>query len=176
VLISVIVALVAVGFIAYSTYRGRHWARWGVLGLWFLASFTGTLIGIQSALSIASNIPNAYKVPAFFSSVLLIAAVLLTNLRPSVDYFAANRPVVPQRAPSAGRPRRGLFAPPPPRDTPRGKPARPAEPKQAAATRPANTADRAKSKQRASTAAVAKGADLARTRAKAASKSRRTES
>jgi len=176
VLITVIVALVALGFVAYSVYRGRYWARWGVLGLWFLASFTGTLIGIQSALSIGSDIPAAYKLPAFLSSISLIAAVVLTNLRPSVDYFAANRPVPPAGRARPERPRRGLFAPPPPRDTARPNASRDVTKKQPAATRPANDPDRAKSKQRANTAAVAKGADAARARAKAAAKSRRTES
>ena len=176
-LISVIVALVVLGFIGYSTYRGRHWSRWGVLGLWFLASFTGTLIGIQSALAIAADIPALYKVPAFLSSIMLIGAVLMTNLRPSVEYFASNRPVAPRAGRGRGRPRRGLFAPPPPREPalavrPRGSPRRSRR-----RTRPATAAtDRSRSKQRANTAAVAKGAELARTRAKAASKSRRTES
>jgi hypothetical protein len=175
-LISVIVALVVLGFIGYSTYRGRHWSRWGVLGLWFLASFTGTLIGIQSALAVAADIPALYKVPAFLSSIMLIGAVLMTNLRPSVEYFASNRPVVPQGRARAGRPRRGLFAPPPPRDPARGAAARQSA-KKPAATRAATAGtDRSRSKQRANTAAVAKGAELARTRAKAASKSRRTES
>lgn len=176
VLITVIVALVALGFVAFSVYRGRYWGRWGVLGLWFLASFTGTLIGIQSALSIASDIPAAYKLPAFVSSIALIAAVLLTNLRPSIVYFAANRPVPPAGRARPERQRRGLFAPPPPRDTARTSGSRGATKKPPAATRPAGNPDRAKSKQRANTAAVAKGADAARARAKAAAKSRRTES
>jgi hypothetical protein len=175
-LISVLVALIALGFIAFSTYRGRYWSRWGVLGLWFLASFTGTLIGIQSALTIASDIPAAYKFPAFLSSITLIAAVVMVNLRPSVEFFAANRPVVPEGARGAGRPRRGLFSPPPPRQ-PRTRPGDKAAAKANATTRPAAApTDRSRSKRRADTAAVAKGADLARTRAKAASKSRRTES
>jgi hypothetical protein len=176
-LISVLVALVALGFIAFSTYRGRYWARWGVLGLWFLASFTGTLIGIQSALTISANIPVAYKGPAFLSSIMLIAAVVMTNLRPSVEYFAAHRPAAPEGGRGAGRPRRGLFAPPPPRDPSRGRTGANTAAKKEAVTRPATpTNDRSRSKRRADTASVAKGADLARTRAKAAAKSRRTES
>jgi hypothetical protein len=178
VLVSTLVALLLIGFIAYATYRGRYWARWGAVGIILLTFFIRIPIGIASILTISADVPYLYRVPAFISGVLLVAAAVLTNLRPSLEYFAAHRPVAPAGGRAAGRPRRGLFAPPPPRDPSRGRTGANAAAKKPATTRPAAPAasDRSRSKRRADTAAVAKGADLARTRAKAAAKSRRTES
>jgi hypothetical protein len=174
--VATVVLALALSFIAFAVYRGRYWARWTVLGLWVLSTFTGTLAGFASVVSIATSEPIAFKVPAFIAGVSFIAAVVLTSLKPSIAYFNLSRPERPAGAPA----RRGLFAP-------RGAaPARPGAAGRAgsrqAATRPAGraaaepaegSADRSRSKQRANAEAVAKGAELARNRAKA-SKSRRS--
>jgi hypothetical protein len=168
-LIGALIVVLAVAILGYAVYRGRYWARWGVIGFWVLATFSGTVIGINSILAIAGDIPGAYKVPSFLAGATFAIAVVLVNLRDSTQYFALSRPVRPAGAPQ----RRGLFGPRP-APAPRGVPA-PA-PARAAADRGA-AADRSRAKKRANVVAaesVAKGADLARTRAKA-SKSRRTE-
>ena len=176
-LIATAVTVLIVAFLAYSVFKGRPWSRWGVIGVWVLSTFTGSLVGISSVLFIgSSDVPIAFRIPVFIAGLAFVAAVVLTSMRPSVAFFNAHRP--------PGQPqRRGLFAPREPlarggRGTrgPAGTAAtadRTA--KQPAATRPAGKAepDRSRSKQRAGADAVAKGAELARTRAKA-SKSRRT--
>lgn len=180
ILVTIIVVALALGFVGYCVYKGRSWSRWGVIGLWILTSFTGLVVGISSVLSVGVSVPNAYKVPAFLAGLFFIAAVVLVNLRPSVEFFAAHRP--PPMLGAGGRPgprRRGMFSPGAFRgEMDRAAASTPAA-KKAAQTRPADdakpAADRARSKQRASSAAVSKGADLARTRAKAAAKSRRTD-
>ncbi len=178
-LISTIVFGLVLALVAWAAYRGRYWARWGVLGVWFVATLTGTIYGISSLLSVGSDVPAAYKAPSFLAALFLLAAVILTNLRPSAEYFALSRP-----APRPGQPaRRGLFAPRPAaggaaaggpsRDRGASKTSSGNSPtKDFATTAPV---DRSRTKKRANNAAVAKGAELARTRAKAASKSRRTD-
>lgn len=173
-LIATAVVLVALIVVALAVYKGRYWARWGVLGLWVLATFTGTLAGLVSVASIASDQPLGFKLPAFVSGVLFVAAVVLTNLRPSTEYFNHNRPVRPNRA-GGGAPRRGLFAPREAAPAGRGGAARGSAGAVSAQEKPSGAPDRSRSKQRANADAVAKGAELARTRAKA-SKSRRTGS
>jgi hypothetical protein len=176
--IQALVAVLAVGFIAYGVYRGRHWSRWGTLLFWFLASFTGTFIGVGFAIGVASNLPGPFKVPAFIAAVSFIVAVVLVNLKPSVAYFALNRP---DRT-GGGAPRRGLFAPRVPPEPRAGRAAaRPGAKAtgvltSSAATRGQAHVERAQAKKRASANAesIALGAELARKRAKA-SKSRRTE-
>ena len=175
-LIGTIIVVAAIGLLGLSVYRGRHWARWAVVGFWFLASFTGTLAGIGSVLSVASSAPIAFKVPSFLAGALLLIAVVLVNLKSSVAYFALSRP-----AGRAGVPaRRGLFAPRPPANAPDRKKSPATKPTSALTS---NAADRGESyvqKQRAKKRAAANresiqhGAELARSRAKA-SKSRRIE-
>ena len=101
---------------------------------------------------------------------------MLVYLRPSVEYFNLTRPVRPEGAPQ----RRGLFGGARPaagtRPAGRGFGAPGRTGTTTAAKAPATVhADpaRSRSKQRASADSVAKGAELARARAKA-SKSRRT--
>jgi hypothetical protein len=166
------VAVLVLAAVGWAVYRGRYWARWGVIAVWFLSSFTGTVVGIGSVISVGSSVPGAYKVPAFLAGALLIVAVLLVNMRPSTEFFALSKPAVGPNQPA----RRGLFAPrvpPPSRDRGASKTAVPTRPARTGVGE--ETAERARSKKRASTASVAKGAELARSRAKAASKSRRTE-
>jgi F0F1-type ATP synthase assembly protein I len=187
-LISSILVAVVIGFLAYGVYRGRHWSRWGVSGFWVLASFTGTVVGLSGVLGAGSSIPVAYRAPAFVAGAALIVAVVMVNLRPSAAYFQAHKPTPPDGAPQ----RRGLFAPRPPRPgTPRpgsaGRPGAATRPGSArtnakaaltssAASRGDAFVERQRSKKRAAANAdsIARGAELARSRAKA-SKSRRIE-
>ncbi len=174
-LVVTIVLVVALGLAAWGVWRGRHWARWTVIGLWVLATFTSTFAGFTYLIAIASNEPLAFKIPSFISAAALIAAVALVSIRRSVAYFMLTRP--PRPGAVAGAPRRGgLFGP---------RPARPGFAAPGSATRGATAtktardgtaregAERSRAKQRASTESVAKGAELARARAKA-SKSRRS--
>ncbi len=168
-LIGAVIVVVAVGILGWAVYKGRYWSRWGVVGFWVLATFSGTVVGINSILSVGSDIPPAYKIPSFLAGAMFAVAVVLVNLRDSTAYFAKNRPARPAGAPQ----RRGLLG---------GlmRPQQQAQPATNARTRPdtASAADRGRTKKRATVAnadSVAKGAELARSRAKAASKSRRTE-
>lgn len=178
-LVATLVVAAALAFMAFAVYRGRHWSRWGVLGLWVLSTFTATLVGFSYLVTIASSEPLAFKVPTFLGALLFVTAVVLTNLKPSAAYFNLSRPVRVPGAPG----RRGLFAPRDPaqagragasggRAGARAGDARSRPPARASAAG-ADGLERSRAKQRAHAEAVAKGAELARTRAKA-SKSRRT--
>jgi hypothetical protein len=184
-LIGSLLVVAVIAFLAYGVYRGRHWSWWGVSGFWILSSLTGTVVGLGGLLGVGSTIPAPYRVPAFVAAVALVAAVAFVNMRPSRAYFALNKPVGPDGAPM----RRGLFAP-----RPQGGPggsragagrtgaaARAGAGKSVLTSTAAERGDayveRQRSKKRATANAesVARGAELARSRAKA-SKSRRLES
>jgi hypothetical protein len=166
---------VALAFIVAGVYRGRHWARWGTVGFWFVASFI-TPFGIGGLLSIGANVTAAYKVPLFLAALLFTVGVVLANLRPSTEYFALSRPE-PGTVPA----RRGLFAPrtPPQRAGRPGSRAAPERPtsllRSSAASRGEAYVEKQRAKKRAAADAdaVKRGAELARSRAKA-SKSRRS--
>src|SRR5206468_11953309 len=96
----------ATGLIAFGVFRGRHWARWGSLAFWAIASFTGTFAGFSYLLALGSSLPAAFKSLVFLSALSMLAAVVLCQLRPSVEFFALSRPTH-----AGGSPRRGLFAP-----------------------------------------------------------------
>jgi hypothetical protein len=171
-LIMSLVLVLATGFIAYGVFRGRHWARWGTLAFWAIATFTGTFAGLTYLLSLGSSLPGSFKACVVLSSGAMIAAVVLCNLRPSVEYFALSRPT------HASGQRRGLFAPRVPADRKPGAPRTPQSKAKSILT--SSAADRGEAyleKQRAkkrstNAEAIARGAELARSRAKA-SKSRR---
>jgi hypothetical protein len=167
-LIGSIIVMLAVLFLAYGVFRGRHWSRWAVIAFWFLASFTGTLVGIGAVLNVGSSAPAAFRLPAFVAGAAMIVAVAYVNLRPSTEYFAAHRPVAAPGAPV----RRGLFAP----RVPTRSVSASAALKSNAATRGEAYVQRQRAKKRAADnrESVARGAELARQRAKA-SKSRRVE-
>jgi hypothetical protein len=185
-LIGTAVVVVALAVLGLSVYRGRHWSRWGVVAFWLLASFTGTVVGIGTVLSVGASVPAPFKAPAFTAGILLIIAVVLVNMKASTSWFALSRPV-----PAAGAPvRRGLFAPRTPAAGAGGRPStraagRPGAAASArtksvltsnAATRGEAYLERQRAKKRATANAdsIARGAELARSRAKA-SKSRRTD-
>jgi hypothetical protein len=166
VVISSILVLAVLGFLAFGVYRGRHWSRWGVTGFWILASFTGTGVGLLNAVqSLASDAPLVVRIPTLLAALSMVVAVALVNLRVSTEYFAANRP-------AGAPPRRSLFAPRPAPD--RSAPRRTSVLTSTAASRGEKYVDRQRAKKRVTAESVAKGAELARNRAKA-SKSRRTE-
>jgi hypothetical protein len=175
-LIGGVVLLLITGLIGISIWRGRYWSRWAVIAIWALSSFTGTTVaGINSLFAISGNLPGLFKTSIVLSSLAMLVSVVLVLLPASSRFFALSRP-----APAAGGQRRGLFAPrvPASRTNATTRPASRSATQPAA--QPAQTTedpDRSRSKKRAGNAqAVAKGADLARRRAKAASKSRRTNS
>jgi hypothetical protein len=180
-LIGTIIVVVAIAVLAFSVYRGRYWSRWGVVAFWLLASFTGTVVGVGTVLSVGSSVPAAFKVPAFLAGAFLVVAVVLVNFRVSTEYFALTKPVRSTDMPQ----RRGLFAPrTPPEGGRAGRAAAAAARTNAAkgvltssaASRGEAYVERQRSKKRASAnqESIARGADLARSRAKA-SKSRRIE-
>lgn len=174
-LIMSLVLVLATGFIAYGVFRGRHWARWGTLAFWAVASFTGTFAGLLYLVAVGSSSPGLFKALSFLAAAALLAAVVLCNLRPSVEYFALSRPT------HAGAQRRGLFAPRVPPDDARRAPGSRAgsKPTSALTTSAADRGEayleKRRSKKRSAAAnaeAIHRGAELARSRAKA-SKSRR---
>jgi hypothetical protein len=184
-LISGAVLAVVLSIIAFYTFKGRSWSRWAVVGVWLIATYSGQLAGIASVLSIGSSNPVAFKLPSFVAGLGMLIAVIGVNLRPSARYFSANRPPRPDRP---GRPGRGgstaagqVPARPGLRDlfAPRTRPAPAARSTPSAnSTKSASTSagtSRSKAKVRVDSDAVAKGAELARNRAKT-SKSRRTDS
>jgi len=179
VYISSLFGVLVLGFLAYGAFKGRHWTRWGVTGFYVIATLTGIGFGLLTFVTsvLGSGAPLAIRLPTLVAALAMLVAVVLVNLRPSVQFFALSRPVPPAGAPQ----RRGLFGPRPPRA---GQPQRAANTRPAAGGRAsagtaakaaaAKDAERQRAKKRANADSVARGAELARSRAKA-SKSRRTE-
>lgn len=172
-LIMSVVLVVAIGFMAYGVFRGRHWSRWGMIAFWAVASFTGTFAGLLYLFQIGGSSPASFKVASTISAAALLIAVVLCNVRPSVEYFALSRPT------HAGAQRRGLFAPRIPPDDVRRTRGAPSKPTSALTSSAADRGEayvekrRAKKRSAAANAeAIHRGAELARSRAKA-SKSRR---
>ena len=106
-IIAAVVFVLILGYLAYSAYRGKHWTRWAVIGIWIISVFTGSLVGLTGILSVGSDEPASLKLPAFVGAVAFIGAVVLVSLRPSVAFLHLSRPIRPEGAPQ----RRGLFAP-----------------------------------------------------------------
>ena len=171
-LIMSVVLVVAIGFMAYGVFRGRHWSRWGMIAFWAVASFTGTFAGLLYLFQLGGSAPASFKVASTISAAALLIAVVLCNVRPSVEYFALSRP-------THGAQRRGLFAPRIPPDDTRRTPGSRSKPTSALTSSAADRGEayvekrRAKKRSAAANAeAIHRGAELARSRAKA-SKSRR---
>ena len=156
-------------FAAVWTNKGKSQSRWIVVGIFVVATITGSLVGMGSVLSIGTSAPAAFKIPSFIGGLALVVAVVMVNLRPSVQWFAAHKPQRPDRP---ARP--GLFGPRPAR-APRPSAAGQTTAPPATAAPSANpSANKARAKVRADEASAAKGAELARNRAKAA-KSRKSD-
>lgn len=180
-LIGSVILIAAMAMLVVGVYRGRHWSRWAVVAFWFLASFTGTFAGITYVFAIGGSLPAPFKTPLFISATALLVAVVLVNLRPSTEYFALSRP--PARA-AGGAPRRGLFAPRPPapgRSSGAGAGGARGTVGKTMSSNAATRGDayvqkqRSKNRAAANAESIARGAEMARNRAKA-SKSRKLES
>ena len=187
--ISSLFTLVILGLLAWGTFRGRHWSRWAVTGIYVLSLFTPLGVGPLNLLGaiLGNGEPVAIRGPVLIAGLGMLAAVVLVNLRASVEFFALTKP-----APRPGQPqRRGLFsrpAAPASGNQPRRTAGRVSMSKDAPATKNVDksvdksvdangdkaAAERARTKKRTNADSVARGAELARNRAKA-SKSRRTD-
>jgi hypothetical protein len=177
-LVNVAVVAVALLLLIFALRRTRSasGSRWALLIVVVFTQLPAYVIPISGGWP---AVPQAFGVLAGIAS---IAALVLVFVKPSMQYFRTCREsyLPPDRL---NQPRPGLaslFGPRPPRTAPaRGG----ATTRGFAATRPENTANpaaakpaagKAKAKVRADAEAVSRGAELARSRAKA-SKSRRSE-
>jgi hypothetical protein len=157
---------------AMRIYRGIRTGRTlyiavSVVGGLFIG-FGGSPLAIASAFASGPGAPRVVQAIAGFASV----AVVVLLFRPDAAQFFAARS--PRPAAGAGRPAGlgGLLRPGPPRER---KPTPTTGVRSTAASRAeARVAKVAKAKSRNDAEAIARGAELARSRAKAA-KSRRTE-
>lgn len=169
-------------FVARAVWRGRYWARWGVIGLWVLATLTSIYGGLFQLSAITANAPVALKLPISLSSAGFVVAVALVSFsKPLVAWLNLTRP---DRRPVGGAPaRRGMFAQRDPVRAARqgvstASPLGSRKVRETAARGEdlfrgdANT-ERARAKARATTETMQRGAAAARTRAKSG-KSRRT--
>jgi hypothetical protein len=166
-LLSAVVVGIALLLLAWALRRPRSASpsRWAMLVVFF---FTGLPFYIIPT----SGLPGAAAAAGVVIGIAAVAAIALIFVAPSsAKYFKQCREAtMPPERRGQERPGLGsLFKPRPPRTAP--PPASTSAPKPEPAQRPATP--KAKAKVRADSDAVAKGADLARSRAKA-SKSRRT--
>jgi hypothetical protein len=167
--IGAILVAIAIALLLVRIRRGVRSAR----AFYIAVSVIGALVGFAgSPLSIlAALAPGSVllRLVSAVASVASVVAVVLLFLPESTKFFPR-----PERAGASGR---GLFGP---RPAPRQRPPRASGPFSSAASRGTArvtakpTAAGARAKVRSEEAAVARGAQLARSRAKA-SKSRRTE-
>ena len=163
VLIAAMIVLVAM-----RVRRGIRSGRTLYIAISVLSAFVG-FVGSPLAISAAISAgPVLLRIATTLAAVSAVAALVLLFLPQSRSYFDQVSP-----RPQRGEARQGgLFRPrPPAQRTP------PATARSSAASR-AQAKDSnpgSRSKTRATEAAIAHGAELARSRAKAASKSRRTE-
>jgi hypothetical protein len=159
-------------YAATRIYRGVRTGRTiyiavSIVGGLFIG-FGGSPLAIASAFASGPAAPRVVQAIAGFASV----AVIVLLFRPDATQFFAARS--PRPAAAAGRPAGlgGLFRPGPPRER---KPAPTTGVRSTAASRAEARLDKvAKAKSRNDAEAIARGAELARSRAKAA-KSRRSE-
>lgn len=162
-----VLTLLVVAFLAYSLRKPRSASntRWILIVALFFP--TGALFGAYSQY----GFPQLANVGGWLMTIGSVASIILMFVPQSSSYFAACRDLsmTPERrAAAAARPK--LFGP-------RTTPAARTSATRPAAARPSNTStggNKAKSKARNDAEAVARGAELARTRARA-SKSRRTD-
>jgi hypothetical protein len=151
---------------ALRSTRTASASRWALLVVFLYTGMPFYIVPTQ-------HLPGIAQVLGVFIGVCAIAAVLLIFIpKPSQQYFRDCRDAnLPPEARGKQRPGLGsLFGP---RRAQQGATNTTRPPTKPAQTRPAPAAPKAKAKVRSDSDAVAKGADLARSRAKA-SKSRRT--
>lgn len=165
-ILTVIVLLLVV---AMRRTRSASASRWGVLI--FLI-----LLGIPYSIIPTWGLPLVAQTAGVVSGIASILMIVLVFLPPSLRYFRECRDALTPPE-LRGQPRPGLgslFKPRPPAGA-AGAAGTRATATRPAATRPAKTsASKAKAKVRSDADAIAKGAELARTRAKS-SKTRRSE-
>lgn len=163
-LVQAIVVGLALIFLIFALRRVRTASvgRWALVIVMVLTNGPVGLIPVKGL----PGLPNALRV---LTGVASLAAIVLLFMPESSRYFrACKATLTPEGAPPRAS-LRDLFAPRPPARAPESaKAAAPQQPAKASVSK-------AKGKSRVDEAAVAKGAELARNRAKA-SKSRRTES
>ena len=162
ILISILVVLLTVMF-----RRGSGTGRWIFVALCVIGGqlgFAGTPLQL---LVVTSNLPKAMGVAATLSALASIVAIVLLVVPSSARWFREVKLVTNPGAAQRPAGLAGLFGPRRPITTP---------PRKSAPTRTDANPARAKSKAkvRADAEAVAKGAELARSRAKA-NKSRRSD-
>lgn len=161
-LVQAIVVVLALAFLAAAIRRVRSAsvARWALIVVMVLTNGPAGLIPVN-------GLPGLSNALRALTGIAALATIVLLLLPESTRYFrACKAAMTPEGAPP--RPSlRDMFAPRPPVGTKQA-----AQPPAVNRSKPA--AGKTKGKTRTDEAAVAKGAELARTRAKA-SKSRRTE-
>jgi hypothetical protein len=173
-LIMGVVIAVALALLVFAVRRARSasGSRWALLILMLFTSLPFYVVPI-------TGFPAAVNVAGVIVGVASIAAILLIFVPPpSQKYFRDCREasLPPERR---GQPRPSLFGPRRQRPGPAGTGGRAAAARAASqeaqdeAVRPSGTSSKARAKVRSDADAVARGAELARSRAKA-SKSRRT--
>jgi len=134
----VIIAALLVYF-ALSVRKGRHWTRWGIIGLWIVLSLLiGSPIGLSGFIFLGTTAPAFLKIAAFLGASAFIVALIAVNLPSSIQYLNANRPPRPAGAPAGGG-LGALFRPRPmtPPEPTKPAPARTTQPTKLAPTRPA---------------------------------------
>jgi len=162
------IALVLLAVMVRKT-RGASASRWSfvILSVLTQAPLLVVVLG--------TDLPSAMKAAQFVVGVMSLAAIVLLFVPPSSAYFREIRGTLSNGRPA--RPRGGLFAPRRPAETSLTKTGvnrkTSAFTSSAASRAQVKLAKSAQNKQRSE--AVAKGAELARNRAKAAAKSRRME-
>lgn len=151
----VIVAAILV-FIALKVREGKHWTRWGLVGVWVLVTLTGySPVGLGGLVTLGSSAPTQIKITSFLGAAAFAVALIAVNLPASVLYLNANRPPRPAGAPAGGG-LGGLFRPrqmtPPPSQPTKPAPDRTTQPTKPPppdrTTKPAQSVQRTKAKTR----------------------------
>lgn len=174
--VAIVAAALLLLIFALRRTRAASGSRWALLIVLVFTQLPAYVIPISGGW------PPVAQVCGVIAGVASIAAIILIFVKPSAAYFRECREVsLPPERRGQARPGLGaLFRPRPPRTAAGGGTTRTAGSRTYATTRTANpaaskpAAGKAKAKVRADAEAVARGADLARSRAKA-SKSRRTD-
>ena len=101
--IGTLFTVVVIGVLGYGVYRGRHWSRWAVTGIYVLSIFTPLGIGPLNLVAaiLGSGEPAAIRLPSLVAGLAMLVAVVMVNMRPATEFFALSRP-----APRPGAPPR----------------------------------------------------------------------